>query len=426
MKPFTIFGQPPDDTGSRKKLVNRKGNIDNVEHAYSGIVNVYALVEPGGLATIEEVSAGAMSIPSGAKLYPQQKVGKMSHKEKMELDELRDKQRVVLTHTYDWSYDTHEKRDGLYPKVGDNFISKGKTIEKDHADYYNSILRNQPELVRVYNEDNVEDAKKMQKARYYIMSNTKNIPGKKRYYDSVFRQANIMHVTTDTVEDWINSHKFSRKWDIEKSAKRYVAIEENIIEDIILHQMVELNMPDNLKAREVLKKKYGMNDEQITKKYNEMKASYILIKEEPSKTHAPEFQKPAVVIDTSILPIPIADLMKVNKDDKKYMSNVPLDTMKALYNKDNPEKSPLVYAESDGGIIYYVDPSKMSIERRKRLRQIKARRVIYRLRRKFNPKIISKKIVVKKVPKKIQCSKSSTMKKCILNKLRCKCRGKKK
>ena len=65
--------QPPGDTGSRKHLVDRKGKVADVEHAYPGIVNVYALVpidpnknEDPKPITLETFSHGMLTVATGS------------------------------------------------------------------------------------------------------------------------------------------------------------------------------------------------------------------------------------------------------------------------------------------------------------------------------------------------------------------------
>jgi hypothetical protein len=125
----TRHSQPPSDEGSRKKLGDRKGNVEKVEKAYVGIVNVYQLIPKGHKPAVSR--SKALEIVSERK----KEVPK------------------IIGDDYAWKYDSHAKGDVLIRR--ENGIETG-TIEDVNS--YDAILSRHPSLVKTPSQHQINTA----------------------------------------------------------------------------------------------------------------------------------------------------------------------------------------------------------------------------------------------------------------------------
>jgi hypothetical protein len=401
--------QPPGDSGSRRHLINRKGKVDDVEYAYSGIVNVYALRPRGaGPISIKELTGGVVEIPSGATLYPQIGVGpKLSKKALKEVAKEAARAGAI---SYEWKPNKHEHRDGLYLKIGEH--------EQGEVDSftYEKALKDNPTKIAKYDENSSSVLKEINYARMMI---TKYPSGSDQYNRAILRQAMKMHVPQSQMKYWV-TQKYSTVMNVPHVFEKVEKLETKNVKDLI-ERIIETDDTDP-SIRYILKTKYGMNDKQISEEVAKKKKQMGYVEERlESEAKSPE-SKVVEVVNVDKLPVPIGNIQKL-PDNKGDFTLIDGPSAKILYDSD---KSKLRYEVTPTGIVrYYVDMKNMSAERRKRINRSRIKRIAYRVKK----HIVSKKhIASKKISnsKRVKCtSRSGKIKKSLLNKLRCKCRGKK-
>jgi hypothetical protein len=389
--------QPPGDSGSRRHLINRKGKIDDVEHAYSGIVNVYALRPRGsGPISISELTGGVVNIPSGATIYPQVGAGpRLSKKAQKEVAKEAAKAGAI---SYTWKPNKHEHRDGLFLKIGE--------YEQGEVDSftYEKALRDNSSLVAKYNESDPNTIKDINYARMMI---AKYPSGSDQYNKAVLRQAMRMHVPQSQIKYWV-TQKYSTVLNAPNVFEKINRTEKGNVKDLI-ERIVETNDTDP-SIRYVLKTRYGMSDKQIDEEVVKKKKQMGYVEERLEAEAKPVTESKSLqVMDVSKLPVPIDDIRTV-PDNKGDFTLVDGPRAKMLYDTD---KSKLRYEITQNGAVrYYADLKNISVERRKRIKSIRMKRVAYKLKKSSTSKKTSN-------SKKIKCtSRSKNMKKCLLNKYR--------
>jgi hypothetical protein len=397
--------QPPGDSGSRRNLVNRKGNVDSVEHAYPGIVNVYALVpvDDRGEAkpiTLETFSHGMLSVATGSTRYSQG--GTKKGGETVELA-----RGPIL---YVWHFNSNQKRDGLYPTIngkesGINGSDATTASNSTHVNKqsYEQILRNQPSLVHPYDLTNPQDVEEIRKAISYV-NNINNPVGSKKYEDAILRQAIRLQTTTDQVRRWAKERlpvaaMQQNKKQIETDI-RFLSQSDKSIPYITKYLQQEYQLPPSRSEELIAQYTKGM-----TKNIPELPEGV----QEHKQIEVIQEKLPRAFDETSgKVPSNKADYMPIHGDIIKTANK------KDLYYDILP----------NGSVVYYIKTSSLSADRRRKLKNVKLKRVAYKVK-----KPISKKKIDSKKPsnsnKNNKCSRSSKMKKNLLNNIRCKCRRKK-
>lgn len=408
--------QPPGDNGSRSNLDKnglRKGKIDGVEHAYSGIINVYALIPPaidnkgnvilggdgkpkiGVPISLSDFTHGKIEIQTGSRIYPQN--GK---KKDLQIPSGR----VV----YGWSHNGHLHRSGLYQvdenkkPIGSDITTSYKNLY-DNIRHYESILDSNPSLVEQPSEDEIG------KSAGYINS-IDNPVGSDKYELSVFNQAIKLHVYPNQMKKWAllrlpNALHGHRNRNMESDI-RYLSQNGKNEDSIKKLLMQEYNL-DESKATEVISKYNTKNSRKSlepTKAENESSAA-----KEVYDTKGPQ-QHETIVIDTEKLPRAL-DTTNGPIDPSRRDEYLPI-------TGDMIKSAPVVYYEKlqNGAIKYYI---KMTAERKRKMKNIKMKRVItaYRVKKK------NKKITPHKKPSnsnKAKCVCSSKRKKIILKRIKSK------
>lgn len=421
--------QPPGDAGSRRNLGDkRKGKVESVEHAYTGIINVYALVPGSKPISLNEFLHGTMTVDTTAprtKLDEDKSV-KLSSRHDTHIQKQTVPQGPIR---YMWSANRRLHRDGLYirdssgsPYGSDITIQNRKsglsvnTITGDRS-VYERILHNQPELRGIYDENNEKDSKDIYKATGVISSLRKPIDNIE-VQNAILSQAIRLKVDPTQMESWVRKR-------LELDALREK-------KDKLHGQMAHLFQSDKTEA-DVLK--YVMLDQKVSetearnilnafyKKYPSAKKKEIIPVSEPEISK--QFKgaiPPSVVKVVEKLPISLDDprikgQISISQSHSSQFIPLPIEARSTATN--------LYYTKDDkGGISYFVKVT----ERSKRKIKARVKRypiVAYRLSHKKSlPKIKSKKLSNSK--KANRCTRSGKLKKSILNKLKCTCKRRRK
>jgi len=385
--------QPPNDDGSRSKLKDRKAPVEKVDYATMGIVNVYQLI-PKGMGPISAATLG-ITIPDSAQLLKQQGpskqvrydqpsggpggsgntsrssnivvksssgTGKRKYVTK-EQKQLRNKTESPAAVTYGFvdKSTSDSYRLQLVSKLGDNkIISKIEDI-----DSYEKILKNHKSLIQHYNRTDPNHLYIVNKAVQLV-----KIAKPKDKERVLKNQAMRLGVTLSTMRDYVNLYG---------------------------KQLDALNPGEVFKRIENVESGKTPEGEPLVKR--ELTAQEIKETIIPKQKYLP----PAPPI-----PIEEGSIGQIDrdaaKDVKKYLRLTSREEIIDLYkNKRNELKSLNL---GDGNKEFYRDMSNISTERKRKLKKLnmKRPRLIFRSKKKL--------------------SKSVSMKKHILNKLRCKCRRK--
>ena len=398
--------QPPGDTGSRKHLVNRKGKVADVEHAYPGIVNVYALVPIDSSTkelkpiTLEKFSHGMLTVNTSSTRYTEsgaKKGGPITPPSSGPI-------------IYMWHYNSNQKRDGLYPTTnglesgidGADATTASKSYRVNER-MYEQILHNQPSLVKSYDPSNINDAEIIRKSVSYV-NNINNPVGSEKYEEAILRQA----IRLKTYPAQI------KKWALSKLPLALMHQNKKQIEtDIRFLSQSDKSIPY---ITSYLQKEYHLPEERS----QELIAQYIK-EARTSVPELPEGEKHKLVeVIQEKLPRPLEETSgKISMSNKADYIPIYGDTIKTANKKD------LYYdVLLNGSVVYYIKTSSLSADRRRKLKHIKVKRVAYRVK-----KPVNKKKVANKKPsnsnKTNKCSRSGKMKKNLLRNIRCKCGRKK-
>jgi hypothetical protein len=394
------LAQPAGDAGSRSNLINRKGNVENVDQAFSGIINVYALVPKGKPISLEDFTGGVGAIPISAPIYSQSNkiMGMQTPKGIRKLAQIPESEKVI---SYDWSYNGHLKADSLY-----RFINGKKDAPLSMSEYERK-LSEEPALVNIYDINDPTSREKIKGVVKILEVNAKRpIKGTPEYQALLFKEASRMHVPISTVIEWINnSEDMIRTFKIRQDARKNAIEAEAYIE-----KMVE---DKNESLRPIIKQKYGMTDGDINKIINKLFPGMQGAISTPAEAAAKESSKitftPLVQTQQRKSQIISPDIRPLGSGDGPPRFQKILTEAQAR-NVFELRPSTIRYRMMPNNTIeYYVDTS--GIERRKKINKVNVER----------NKIKSKKKIICKKPQK--CSRSSLMKKKILSKLKCKCRG---
>jgi len=440
----------------------KKGAIDNIDHAYSGIVNVYALVPPGSTTSIEDITGGIMSRPPSAKIYPQLPVKAPGNK--IPGNKTASKKIKVDTKTpvrYDWKEEGNKKHMALY-----GVDARGEFIWGGEAsrDQYTKWLNDNPKFIKQYNESDPIQVSRIRKANFYIKKYKEGVKyrkGSKDFEDMMLQQAMRLQVPLSQMEIWYKKYpvrqgqsdqkdinyiirtelldsgnrnnpaallKLEKQFGLNRSEidrqadimdKKY-KVTETRLKQFITTNLIEKNNRRDPKARKFIREKYNITDSDIDK----------LIKVAENEYSKPGgYPKEKVVINVDNLPLNVNLIPRVssqailNTDEYTRMEDG--NAARELYKRypANPLLTPVVYTNDNDEINYYMRNSKMTqqdnnivlrTERKRKLSRSKILFISYRLKR--NKKVSN--------PKKK--SKSSILKKSILSKLKCNCRGKRK
>jgi len=167
-----IRPQPLGDSGSRKHLgINRKGKIENVEHAYSGIVNVYALRPSGsGPISLGEFTGGKLIIPKDTVLHQQPFLTKKEKKQ----------QAINQSKVGEISYGFDKSRSapGLYRMFNGKFIEGEGPV--DSITYEKEMTRRGSNLSAHYDESDPKYQEAVRIAQYTLKKALSN-QGKSEY-----------------------------------------------------------------------------------------------------------------------------------------------------------------------------------------------------------------------------------------------------
>jgi len=466
---YTIFKQPSEALGTRKHLKNRKGIVEDVEHAYSGIVNVYALVPPGKLSDTEGVSAGTKQIT----YTPLQNTGQRPKPGRQSKRDIRD-EKISKPFGFGWAYNTTDKVDKVYRLDKDgNLIQDESTLVGNAltSEEYKNIIKKGLIKLDTYDESDSSDAYKIRGAVQTII-NHPVIDREK----TLLLQAMNLHVDPEQMRIWSNNPKYTldkegkyKGHTIERDRDHVIrteifsqnklvpnhptlvklsklglttadevneyihklAIKDGIILKLIkidIANLLEKGWEKNPEVRKNIKKKFGLTEDKLNQQINIVKSEYS----EPGGLPREE-----VIVNTITLPLDITKLTRIDIrtpiNNPRYADVPNGESAKAIHQRyiSMNMPSPIVYVNrGKDGISYYTDSTLLSkddnkvivdINRRRKLAGIKVRRISYRLKKNISkPKVKSKKIVkkiIKKQPVK-KCSRSSVIKKCILSKLK--------
>lgn len=423
--------QPPGDSGSRKKLTEsgqRKGDIDNVEHAYSGIINVYALRPRGeGPISLEKFTGGILKIPAEATIFPQPEKSEAPPKVRLSKgDEKEIEKELRKRSDVTYGFIKSPREHGVDILVQ---FQNGKPIRNSTADiitYNRELVRYEGMLIKHYDEEDPIDAGIIKEACIVVTQHTEGTPD---YQKSLLRQAMKLHVPTDQLQQWIYKYE-KNPLTIEKKSKILQKKKEEEIKTLIEY-MVENN---DMSILQTLKEEYDMSNEDIKEKVKKYSSGINAAIEQKRIDALPPGEKyEKTIIDVEKLLVPL-DEIKEFKSGVGKPDYIPVSGNRLLDIYKSPAKERLGWnRDRNGNVMYYFNTIGMSSERKRAISKINTRRVAYRLKRKSgisNKKIVrkieNKKIIRRMENKKVQkCSRSSNMKKCLLDKLRCKCRRKK-
>lgn len=402
----TIRPQPPGDMGSRKHLANRKSKIENVEHAYSGIVNVYALRPSGsGPISLGEFTGGKLVIPKDAILHEQPFLTKKEKKQQAI------NQSKVGEITY--GFDKSRSAPGLYRKFNGKFIEGEGPV--DALTYEQEMTRRGSTLVNHYDESDPKYKEAVRVAQYTLKKALNNqgrseYDRKLKFYAMKF-QLPISTMSQIIKEYWVE-HSGALNPDkafetIEKVSKEQLKDET----DAYLMQLLEEPNYNTTTAKYIINAlsspRYGMTKEEIQNSLQKLV---------PSKPQISESSIPAEIREVKAYPVPIEGLRELSIIGPEY-TKVSGEQLSSIAS-NNP--SSLAFKrEPNNGISYYVKIT----SRRKHNKNINMKRVIYRLKKPISK---NKKSIVKKTIRPKIKSRSANLKQNMLNKLKCICRRKKK
>lgn len=341
--------QPPDDSGSRSNLKDRKGQIKDVDKAFVGIVNVYQLI-PKGAGAIPRADLGISPPPSGTTIYPQEKIKptripnikmipqgpvKGLSKKQIQRNKQIEKEKELMNRPLDYNFvkDTHERSFKLRSTGGgmpDAWI--------EDVGSYERILKKYPHKIKQYDYDNSREDKKTINKRVHLIMHAK--PEDRE--TALIKQAMNLGVRIQTMKDWVkvaNQRKIERL-EKEEQDRKEKAAKQAAKQTEMEKETKQISTPNILRP-------LGLPPARQSKQ------------------------------SSNELPIPVEGLKRISNADvntpDRYFKLRTRDQIQKANTEDNRRNQKLVYVANDENknIEYYID---LSTQRRRKVSKANLKR----------------------------------------------------
>ena len=431
--------QPPGDEGSRGNLTasgKRKGNIENVEHGYSGIINIYALRPKGedGKPSTISLSDFTQGFFSDLPVYSQtnKRVGNISGtvvSPRTNIINEPSKEQIEFGWTGEGNKSRRPelllKRGGVPSKEGGNLTPQ----------QYEAIMSAPGAvakgLVASYDLSNPGDYKKVRRAMFEIYKKEGN---PKAIADMLYHEARRLKVPMQQFTEWSKHEGITKEaYNVWRGSISERDRESKI--GYLIRQIVESPSNTSLvqKNTDALKLSYGLTDDQIKSrlqgklqnlKHGKRSDSGSGIESTFSPTPEPS-TGPVVVVNKAPVELDITG-GELSKYEESYY--IPVGGEEAKSISSTKGSSVLKYRKGRNDEIIYYAPMKIFDEktaRRRKLQKTRVKRYKVIKRKSVTSKKSSKpsnrnktKHIVKKV------SRITQMKNKLLKSMKCKCNKK--